>query len=53
MILEQFKFIFSIYAVTFFTEATASVASMEDTVLIIDHIYIIVEVISLIVDCVT
>jgi hypothetical protein len=39
----------------FFTEATssvvASVGSMEDTPLIVDHIYIIVEVIFLIVDC--
>ena len=39
----------------FFTEATSSVVapvgSMEDTPLIVDHIYIIVEVIFLIVDC--
>ena len=38
-------------AVTFLTEATALVASMEDTPLIVNHIYTIVEVILLIVDC--
>ena len=35
----------------FFPEATTSVASMKDTPLIVDHIYIIIEVILLIVDC--
>jgi hypothetical protein len=35
----------------FFTEAATSVASMKDTPLIVDHIYIIIEVILLIVDC--
>jgi len=49
-------YIFIFIDAVFFTEATpsevASVASMEDTPLIVDHIYIIVEVILLIVDCV-
>ena len=54
MLLNQFIYLFFIDAV-FFTEAipseVASVASMEDTPLIVDHIYIIVEVIFLLVDC--
>jgi hypothetical protein len=41
----------NIYAGIFFTEATTSVAPMKDTPLNVDHIYIIVEVILLIVDC--
>jgi hypothetical protein len=49
MLLEQFTFFF--YLCRFFTDAPASVASMEDMPLIVDHIYIIVEVILLIVDC--
>ena len=40
-----------IYAVIFFPEATTSVAPMKHTSLIVDHIYIILEVILLIVDC--
>jgi hypothetical protein len=54
MLLDQFIY-FSFIDAVFFTEATssvvASVGSMEDTPLIVDHIYIIVEVIFLIVDC--
>jgi hypothetical protein len=53
-VIKSIYIFFSIDAV-FLTEATpsevASVASMEDTPLIVDHIYIIVEVIFLIVDC--
>ena len=41
----------NIYSVIIFTEATSLVASMEDTPLIVDHLYIIVEEIVLIVDC--
>ena len=51
MLLEQFTLKKNIYAGIFFTEATTSVAPMKDTPLNVDHIYIIVEVILLIVDC--
>jgi uncharacterized membrane protein (UPF0127 family) len=52
MLLEQFTLKKNIFMqLFFFPEATTSVTSMKDTPLIVDHIYIIVEVIFLIVDC--
>jgi hypothetical protein len=44
-------YIKNVYAVICFTEATSLIASMEDTPLIVVPICIIVEEISLIVDC--